>query len=209
MFCAVFFFKWEHLLSCTRNRLPVCTVFVCRHVPGRYVHSAQSSPSNQPTAATGPPRRLGLHGLHLCVRKSNIAVAFFVRGEKTAWLKRCDQFRQQRKRGDEASLWSASSCARSAASTCCHLSSGHLYKRGVTSLVEMLPRPSGSVSMCVIMVSVPVGDNGNSCPLIYGSSLKDHSWSSGQKGWKCNMSKYCTLSTARIKLVDWFHRFPK
>lgn len=56
-FCLfVLFFKWEHLLSCTRNRLPVCTVFVCRHVPGRYVHSAESSPSHRPTAPTQPPR---------------------------------------------------------------------------------------------------------------------------------------------------------
>lgn len=52
------FFKWEHLLSSTRNRLPVCSVFVCWHVRGRYVyvHSAESSSSNNPTISTQPPR---------------------------------------------------------------------------------------------------------------------------------------------------------
>lgn len=161
------FFKWDHLLSCTRNRLPVC-----RHVLGRYVHSAESFPFHHPSTPTQPPRP--------SFARPNVKSAgcvFFVWGEQTGWLKRCGLFREER-RGNEASLWGASSSVRSAASTCCHLSSGHFNKGGVTSLVEKVLWPSGSARMRVIMVSIPVGDNGIPCRLICGFALEDLSWSS-------------------------------
>lgn len=149
----------------------LCVRCLCAGMSGgsRCMCTLRSPPL--PTTALHP---LSLQGLLLCVQKLNFGACVFCSGRANWLVKRCNLFRQKR-RWNEASLWSPSSCVRSAASTCCHLSSGHFNKRGITLLVEKVPWPSGSAGMRVIMVSIPVGDNGIPCPLICGFALKDHS----------------------------------